>query len=130
MKKKSIVITVIVLVAIIALMAAAFLIWGPKPVSGNKTIQVEIVKSESDTKTVEIKTDAEFLRQALEQENLVQGDESEYGLFITSVDGRAADSTKQEWWCITKNNEQVNTGVDSTPIQDGDKFEITLTVGF
>ena len=123
MKKKSIVITVIVLVAIIALMAAAFLIWGPKPVSGNKTIQVEIVKSESDT-------DAEFLRQALEQENLVQGDESEYGLFITLVDGRAADSTKQEWWCITKNNEQVNTGVDSTPIQDGDKFELTLTVGF
>lgn len=130
MKKRSIIITVIVLLAIIALMAIAFVIWGPKPVTGDKTITVEIVKSQNDTNTVTISTNALYLGEALEQEQLIQGENSQYGLFITTVDGLTADSTKQEWWCITKGGEQVNTGADSTPIQDGDKFEITLKTGY
>ena len=40
------------------------------------------------------------------------------------------DDANQEWWCFTKGGESVNTGVDSTPVADGDAFEITFTVGY
>ena len=43
------------------------------------------------------------------------------------VDGVEADDSKSQWWCITKDGEQVNTGVDATPIEDGDHYELTLS---
>ena len=49
---------------------------------------------------------------------------------MTAVNGIAADDSKQEWWCFTKGGEEMMTGVDTTPIADGDAFEITLTEGY
>ena len=70
-----------------------------------------------------------------DQKDLVIGgqvveDDSEYGLFVKTVDGYTADDAKQEWWCFTQDGGQVNTGVDTTPVADGDHFEITLTAGY
>lgn len=129
---------VAVLCVAIAAFAAAYFAFTPKPAAGSKTIQVEIVADAVDSnkevvrksKIVTIQTDAEFLRQALEEQDLIQGDESEFGLFIKTVDGITADDSNQEWWCVTKGGEQVMTGVDATPIADGDHYEITLTVGY
>ena len=53
-----------------------------------------------------------------------------YGLFITAVDGEKADDTKQQWWCITKGGETVNTSAEQTPIADGDRFELTMKEGY
>ena len=75
-------------------------------------------------------TDAEFLRQALEEQKLVEGEESQYGLYVKTVNGVTADEAKEEWWCFTKDGEDVMTGVDSTPVADGDHFEITLKTGY
>ena len=36
----------------------------------------------------------------------------------------------QEWWKLTKGGEMVNSSADSTPIADGDHFELTFTVGY
>ena len=36
-------------------------------------------------------------------------------LFITAVDGEKADDTKQQWWCITKGGETVNTSAEQDP---------------
>jgi len=49
---------------------------------------------------------------------------------VTTVDGESADSAKQEWWCFSENGEMLSTGVDDTPIADGESYEITLTVGY
>ena len=80
--------------------------------------------------THKIKTDAEFLGDALKEEGIIEGEESQYGLFITSVDSIKADDSKQQWWCITKGGADVMTGVDVTPIADGDTFELTLKEGY
>ena len=40
------------------------------------------------------------------------------------------DDSKQEWWSFTKDGQMLETGVDTTPIADGDHFEITLTAGY
>ena len=128
--KKIIIAVSIVLAILIAGSALVYNFFGPKTQQGSKEITVEIVFAQGDTKTVKVKTDAEYLRGALEEEDLLEGEEGEYGLFITAVGGVEADSSKEQWWCITKGGETVMTGVDSTPIQDGDKFEITLKTGY
>ena len=51
-------------------------------------------------------------------------------MFIQTVDKETADEGKQQWWCITKGGEQVNTSADQTPIADQDQFELTLKEGY
>lgn len=99
--------------------------------TGAKTITVEIIVEGSDTVTKTLHTDAEYLRGALEEEEgLIAGEESSYGLFVKTVNGVTADDSIQQWWCITKGGEDLFTGVDSTPIADGDQYEFTLKTGY
>lgn len=117
------------LVLLIAVFTVVYFNNKPETVEGSKTIAVEIINNDS-SRTVDISTDAEYLRGALEEKSLIQGEESQYGLFVKTVDGYTVDDSKQEWWCFTKNGENLETGVDTTPIEDGDKFEITLKAGY
>lgn len=124
---------IIALVVFCLLVAGTFIAWktlAPKGEAGDKTIQVEVIAEGTEPKAHTIETDAQFLRQALEEQNLIAGDESVYGLFVKTVDGITADDANEEWWSFTKAGEMLMTGVDDTPIADGDHFEITLTVGF
>lgn len=95
-----------------------------------KTITFQVVHKDGSTKEFTIATEEENLRGALEQENLIQGEESEYGLFVKTVDGETVDDGNQEWWCLTKGGEMWNNGVDSTILADGDAYEFTFTVGY
>lgn len=130
MSKKKIALIAGVLIVLIAAFALIFALTRPETSQGAKTIRIEVVVSDTDTREYTLHTDEEYLRGALEEENLISGSESEYGLFVTTVDGVTADDSLQQWWCFTKGGEPLNTGVDSTPIQDGDQFEITLTTGY
>ena len=130
-KTRNIIIAVAVL---LVLVVGALLIWGQnRPVAqeGDKTIVLEVVHKDGSTKDFTIHTDAEVLRAALEQEEgLIAGSESEWGLMVESVDGETADySVDQSWWCLTKDGVMLDTGVDSTMIADGDHYEFTYTVG-
>lgn len=124
---KKIIIAISALVAAVILLGGAYMIWGPKGTVGNKTIAVSVVLADKSATDFIIKTDAEMLGEALLNEKLVEGEMGEYGLFITTVNGVTADAAKKEWWCVTKGGETVNTGADTTPIADKDKFELTLS---
>ncbi|WP_369298121.1 DUF4430 domain-containing protein [uncultured Neglectibacter sp.] len=95
-----------------------------------KNITVTVVHKDGSSKDFPIAASGETLREALEQEKLIEGEERQYGLFITAADGETANSDNQEWWCVTKGGEQVNTGIDGVKIADGDTYELTLTVGY
>lgn len=129
-KLMRIIIAVVVLVVLALLAGGAYLKWGPKGTAGEKIITVMVTAREPEAKTFTIHTQAEFLRGALEETSLVQGDESEFGLFVKTVDGVTADDGAQEWWCFTKGGEDVMTGVDATPIANGEIYEITLKTGY
>ncbi|MDF2473485.1 MAG: hypothetical protein K0R21_1267 [Anaerocolumna sp.] len=121
------------LIAFIAVIAFMFVIYTqflPASVTGKKEIVAEVVLSDGTSKSYDIKTDAEYLREALEEKDLISGTESDFGLFVTTVDEITADESKQEWWCFTENGGAINTSVDETPITDGGHYEITLTVGW
>ena len=120
---------VAVLIVAAAALAAVYFAFGPKGAAGEKTITVEVVLPDGSAETA-ITTDEAYLRGALEQEGMIAGEESEYGLFVTAVNGVAADDSKEQWWCFTKDGESLATGVDSTPIADGEHYEITLTEGY
>lgn len=129
-QKKKALLGLAVLLCAAALLAGIYLTFRPQTVEGAKTVTVEVIAGGETVQTHTIQTDAEYLRGALEQEKMVEGEESAYGLFLLTVDGITADDAKQEWWCVTKKGGQVDTGVDATPIADGDHFELTLMVGW
>lgn len=125
--------TVIALIALCVLVVGMFVAYQlvrPKAVQGAKTINVEIFAADKSVAAYELNTDAEYLRQALEEKQLILGDDSAFGLYVKTVDGITADESNLEWWCFTKGGEQMMTGVDDTTISDGDSYEITLMVGY
>ena len=130
MKNKKTILAVAALVVLIVIAVACWLAFSPESVEGGKSITVDITHGDGTTKTFQISTDAEFLRGALEQENLVAGLDSEYGMYILTMDGETVDESNQEWWGYTKSGEQVNYGIDTCPIADGDHFEFTFNVGW
>ena len=127
---KGLIIGLIILVA--ACIAGLFLYqtWMPKGVKGTKTVMVKVSHSDQSTNEFKYQTEEAYLGEVLKNEGLVEGEDGPYGLFITSVDNEKADDSKQQWWCLTKGGEQVNTSADQTPIEDGDVFELTLTEGY
>lgn len=120
---------VLALVLVVAALIGIYFATRPATSATDKTITATVVAN-GEEEAFTIHTDEEYLRGALESIDLIAGEESEYGLFVTTVNGITADDANQEWWCFTKGGESLNTGVDSTPIADGDAFEITLTVGY
>ena len=115
-----------------ALVVAAVVLLGiwylnrPQGQEGEKTIVVEVVHADESSREFTYQTSEEFLGPVLIEEGLVQGEEGAYGLFITTVDGETAEGN--QWWCITQDGQMVETGADTTPIADGDHFELTMSV--
>ena len=101
---------------------------GEEETAGSKTITLTVVHGDGTSNDITVSTDAENLRDALEAEGIIAGEDSSYGMFVQTVDGETADDGEQEWWCLTKGGEMWNYGVDDTEIADGDVYEFTLTV--
>ncbi len=129
LSSSKIAIGVILLIALIGIFAYIYPRFAPQGMAGAKSITIEVITPDN-TKEHKITTKEEFLRGALQQESLIQGEEGSFGLYVVTVDGVTADKNKQEWWKFTKNGEMLNTSVDQTPIADGDKYEITFTKGW
>ena len=127
---KKLIIAAVALVAIAAIFAIVYFNFIPKGNNFDKTITVEVVYGDASSEEFIIETNEEFLRNALEQEDLVKGDESEYGLYIKEVNGVSADyNTDGAYWGLSKDGEYLMTGIDTTAIADGEHYEITYTVG-
>lgn len=115
---------------LIASMLIVYFVFSPKPSEGTKKISIEVEHLASENKSFEISTDADYLRQALEENGLVAGIESTYGLWVQTVDGETADDSNEEWWGYTINGETALYGVDEQLIYDGDTIVFTLNVGY
>lgn len=129
-KTKKIVFGIVALVVAIAALALLYLAFAPKPDNSGskKEITVTVVYGDKSTKDFVIKTNEDYLREALENEKLISGSESEYGLYVTTVDGVTASDADRQWWAFYLDDEMLMTGVDTTPVKDGDHFTIALEV--
>ena len=124
---------IIAAIVFVVLVVAGVVIWQvtvPKGTAGAKAYTLTVVDADGKETVHNLNTDEEMLGTALQDADLIEGEESEYGLFVTTVDGYTADDSVQEWWCFSKGGEDLSTGVDTTPIADGDTFEATLKTGW
>ena len=102
----------------------------PAPEAAGKKITVTVIHGDGTSKDFEYETTAETLGDVLRDEKLAEGQKSETGLFVTKVDGEEADDSQQQWWKVSVNGEMAEKGVDETPVNDGDTFELALTTGW
>lgn len=124
--KKPLIIAAIVFVVLVV---AGIVIWqvtAPKGTAGDKAYTLTVVDAAGNETVHELQTDEEMLGPALLNEGLIAGEDSEFGLFVKTVDGITASG--DEWWCLTIDGKETETGVDSTPVEDGGKYEFTLKV--
>lgn len=125
--KKTVIALGLALAIIIVAFAALFIMNRPEAEKGNKTISVTVVFSDKSEKDYSIKTDAQYLGDALLQEKLVTEEEYSKGYYTVIADQRADYNLDKSWWCVAVNGEMTNVGINQQPISDGDEFEITNT---
>lgn len=90
---------------------------------GQTKIFFTVVDKDGNESNYEIHTDKETVGDALLEHELIAGDESEYGLYVKQVTGITADyNTDGTYWAFYVNGEYASTGVDSTPVNEGETY--------
>ena len=88
--------------------------------SAKTSFTVVTTDLEGNETTHKIKTDAATVGEALIEEGLIAGDPSDYGLYITTVNGITLDWDKDgKYWAFYINGEYAQTGVDTTDVEAG-----------
>lgn len=65
--------------------------------------------------------------QALLELELIAGDDSEYGLYVKTVNGITADyDTDGKYWAFYIDEEYAASGVDTTPVTDGSSYAFKI----
>ncbi len=130
MKKIIIAVAGIIIIAIACV--GMFVIYNnnkDEPEEGLKNITVQ-VESERDSYSFEekYKTDEKYLGDFLDKKGLIGFDKSDYGRFITSVNGYKADyNVDKSYWAFYIDGEYAQTGIDQTVIKDGALYKLELT---
>lgn len=92
---------------------------------GSKSFEFTVVDREGNTHLYVIRTDEEMVGQALMELELIDGEEGPYGLYIKSVLGQTLDyETDGMYWAFYVGSEYALTGVDLTPITEGEHYQI------
>ena len=130
MKNKKLFIALVALVAIVAIVLGVYFATRPATSEGGKAVTVTVVHKDGSEKVFTYHTDEEYLGTVLVDEGLVEGEQSDYGLYIKAVDGETADESEQQWWGYSVNGTFAELGVDSQPVADGDVYDFVLNVGW
>lgn len=128
-KNTKLILGVVVLVVVIAALLGVYAATRPETTQGAKTFAVEVIHADGSSKIFTYHTDEEYLGAVLLAEGLIEGEEGPYGLTIYVVDGeRAVWEENGAYWAIFVNGEYGMTGVDTTPVNDGDSFSLVYSV--
>ena len=126
-KKTKIIMGLVAFVAVIAAFIVIYFNFREKPVEGSKEVVIKVVDNNKETTTYEVKTDAKYLKEAMDEAEGLEysGTEGQYGLMIDTVNGIRADYTLDgAYWAFCINDQYCNYGISEQPIEDGDVFSI------
>ena len=94
---------------------------------GAHSFTLEITDADGKTITATIHTDAETVGEALSNLEIVQGEDSEFGLYIKTVNGITADyDVDQTYWAFYIDGEYAQTSVDMTAVNDGSVYKLAV----
>ena len=94
---------------------------------GQTVFTFNVTDADGNETNFEIHTDKETVGEALLELDLIAGEDSEYGLYVKTVNGITADYDKdQTYWAFYVNGEYAQTGVDSTNVTAGDTYSFKV----
>lgn len=94
---------------------------------GSLAVKIEVT-ADNRTVALTVKTDETNLEKILVANSLVEGDESEFGLYIKSVNGIRADyDLDHAYWAIQKDGAPTPTGANGITIADGETYALVYT---
>lgn len=97
---------------------------------GASVFTFSVTDDEGKEVTYEIHTDAATVGDALLALGLVEGTDSEWGLYVTTVNGVVADyDADQAYWAFYIDGEYAMTGVDATEVTPGAAYSFVYTKG-
>ena len=127
MNNKKTVLSIVALVAVIAVFAGIWLVTRPETTAGEKAFTLTVIHKDGTEKIFELTSSEEFLGPALVVEGIIIESDSP-GLYNT-VDGETADySVDQGYWNFIINGEAAMEGMNTTPITDGGQYRLEYTV--
>lgn len=95
---------------------------------GETTFDFVVVDADGKEEAFVVKTDAENLADALTEVEMIEGDETEYGLYVKVVNGITADyDTDGAYWALLIDGEYAMTGASSTPVEEGKTYSFVYT---
>ena len=90
---------------------------------GSKSFEFTVVNMAGEEATFEVKTDEDTVGAALLENNVIAGEDGDYGLYVKTVNGETVDYDKDgKYWAFYINGEYGMTGVDATDIVEGDSY--------
>ncbi len=100
------------------------------PAADAVSFKVVVTDLDGNETAFEYSSNAASVGEALVTEGLIEGHETEYGLYIDTVNGITADwDADQTYWAFYINGEYATTGVDGTEIVADTTYGLTLTKG-
>lgn len=91
---------------------------------GETTITVDVIVDENRV-TFTVNTDKTTLADALLEHKLIEGDNSEFGIYIKKVNGITADyDVDQSWWGVMEDGKDSPVGASSVEIADGKHYAL------
>ena len=94
------------------------------------SFKVVVTDLDGNETAFEYTSSAASVGEALVAEGLIEGHETEYGLYIDTVNGITADwDNDQTYWAFYINGEYATTGIDGTEIVADTTYGLTLTKG-
>ena len=91
--------------------------------TGSTEFSLTVTDQEGSETSFEIHTDKETVGEALLELGLIDGEESEYGLYVKTVNGITVSYDEDGvYWAFYINGEYASSGVDSTKITEGDSY--------
>jgi len=96
---------------------------------GATKFYLDVVDTDKTLTKFEIHTDKKTVGEALLELELITGNPSDYGLYVTSVNGITADwDTEKAYWAFYIGDEYAQTGVDATNITADAVYSFVKTV--
>ena len=90
---------------------------------GNTSFEVTVVFVDGSSKTYTVKTDKTTVGEALLDAGLIAGEDSQYGLYVKTVDGVTHDyNADGKYWAFYVDGQYAMSGVDTTNIEAGKSY--------
>ena len=87
---------------------------------GSTEFVFQVVTRSGEEKVFNVRTDKTVVGEALLDAGLIAGEDSQYGLYVKTVDGETLDYvTDGKYWAFYVDGAYALSGVDSTTIEEG-----------